>query len=295
MRNRIQRASQRQGSTLEVSGLEEKQEGLFRRLQGLESLLVAYSGGADSAYLAWAAYQVLKKRVLAVTALSPSFSARDRQDAATFVKQTGIPHEFINTNEFENPLYVRNDPSRCYHCKTELFGALTRLAASRGFQAIAYGSNADDAQDFRPGQRAADEYGVLAPLAEGGFTKSEIRLLSRRAGLSVWDRPASACLSSRVPYGQLVTPETLGSIERAEAALRGLGFRQVRVRSYGNLARVEIAPEELPQALQLSVMREMAERVKQAGFTYVCLDLEGYRTGSLNAVLNHREGNSRGR
>jgi uncharacterized protein len=265
--------------------LDEKQELLFRQLRGVGSLVVAYSGGADSAYLAWAAHRMLNPRSLAVTALSPSFSAHDRQQASAFAHDTSLRHEFIETHEFENPLYVANNPNRCYYCKSELFAHLVRLAAARGFAAVAYAANVDDQRDFRPGHRAAAEHGILAPLVEAGLTKTEIRELSRRARLPTWDRPASACLSSRVPYGLSVTPGNLGRIELAETGLRELGFRQFRVRSHDDLARVEIAPNELPRALTLEVTRAIAERVKQAGFTYVCLDLEGYRQGSLNAVL----------
>jgi pyridinium-3,5-biscarboxylic acid mononucleotide sulfurtransferase len=267
------------------AALEKKEEKLFSRLRMLGSLVVAYSGGADSAYLAWAAHRVLGQRTIAVTALSPSFSCHDRDQAMAFAQKAELVHELIDAHELENPLYVKNDPARCYHCKAELFAELIHLARARGFAAVAYGANADDVRDFRPGHRAAAEHGVVAPLAEVELTKSEIRELSRRAGLPSWDRPASACLSSRVPYGVEVTPEILWRIEQAEAGLRELGFRQLRVRSHGDLARVEISPDELSLALELEMARAIAGKVKQAGFTYVCLDLEGYRQGSLNAVL----------
>ena len=266
----------------------EKQEQLFRRLRRLNSLLVAFSGGADSAYLAWAAHRALGERVLAVTALSPSFSAHDRRQAESFVREVGLRHECIETREFDNPLYVANNPDRCYHCKTELFSELVRLAAARGFAAVAYGANADDLHDFRPGHRAAAEYGVLAPLLEARFTKAEIRELSLRAGLSTWERPAASCLSSRVPYGTPVTVENLTRIERAENILRELGFRQFRVRAHQDLARIEIAPAELPRALNLEMARALTERMKPLGFSYVTLDLEGYRQGSLNAALRKK-------
>lgn len=265
-----------------------KQEQLFRRLRRLNSLLVAFSGGADSAYLAWAAHRVLGERVLAVTALSPSFSAHDRRQAESFVREVGLRHECIETREFDNPLYVANNPDRCYHCKTELFSELVRLAAARGFAAIAYGANADDLHDFRPGHRAAAEYGVLAPLLEARLTKAEIRELSLRAGLSTWERPAASCLSSRVPYGTPVTVENLTRIERAENILRELGFQQFRVRAHQDLARIEIAPAELPRALHLEMARALSERIKPLGFSYVTLDLEGYRQGSLNAALRKK-------
>ena len=197
-----------------------KQENLFASLRRLDSLLVAFSGGADSAYLAWAAHQILADRALAITALSASFSRHDRQQAENFIAATGLRHQFIETRELENPLYVANNADRCYHCKDELFDQMDSLARSRQFAAIAYGINADDTRDFRPGHRAAHEHHVLAPLLDAELTKSEIRFLSQRAGLSTWNRPASACLSSRVPYGTAVTPELLDKIDRAEAVLR---------------------------------------------------------------------------
>jgi uncharacterized protein len=266
----------------------EKQEKLAARLQELGSVMVAFSGGADSAYLAWMAHRTLGERALAITALSPSFSAFDRQQAETFVREENLRHEFVETHEFENPLYVVNQADRCYHCKTELFGVLEKLRAARGFGAVTYGVNADDMKDFRPGHRAASESGVVAPLLDAGLTKAEIRELSRRAGLATWDRPASACLSSRVPYGMPVTVETLSRIERAENVLRDYGFRQIRVRSHGELARIEIAVEELPRALQGDMAEEIAERIRETGFMHVTLDPEGYRQGSLNAALKKK-------
>jgi uncharacterized protein len=266
----------------------EKQEKLVARLLELGSVVVAFSGGADSAYLAWMAHQTLGERALAVTALSPSFSAYDRQQTETFARQANLHHEFVETHEFENPLYVVNQADRCYHCKTELFGVLAKVRMARGFGAVTYGVNADDMKDFRPGHRAASEFGVKAPLLDAGLTKGEIRELSRRAGLATWDRPASACLSSRVPYGIPVTVESLARIERAENALRDFGFRQIRVRSHGELARIEIAPDELPRALQADMAEALAERIREIGFTYVTLDLEGYRQGSLNAALKKK-------
>ncbi len=288
MRSETQRSPEEAGEMGSARDPLKKQEQLFRRLRRLNSLLVAFSGGADSAYLAWAAHQVLGERVLAVTALSPSFSAHDRRQAEAFVRETGLRHECIETREFENPLYVANNPDRCYHCKTELFSELVRLAAARGLAAVAYGANADDLRDFRPGHRAAAEYGVLAPLLEARLTKAEIRELSLRAGLSTWERPAASCLSSRVPYGTPVTVEDLTRIERAENILRELGFQQFRVRVHQDLARIEIAPAELPRALHLEMARALIERIKPLGFSYVTLDLEGYRQGSLNAALRKK-------
>jgi uncharacterized protein len=271
----------------ERSGLspEEKEDLLVSGLAGIPSLIVALSGGADSAYLAWAANRALGDRALSVTALSPSFSGHDREVVEQFARQLALRHEFVETHEMDNPAYRANQPDRCYFCKDELFSALDVLASSRGFAAIAYGVNADDMLDFRPGHRAATEHQVLAPLLAAGLAKSEIRLLSRRANLPTWDRPASACLASRVPYGTEVTRERLSLVERGEAILRELGFRQFRVRLHGNLARIEISRDELPRALSQEMAAVIAERLKSAGFAYVTLDLEGYRQGSLNEAL----------
>jgi uncharacterized protein len=263
----------------------EKQRRLFDSLGGLDSLLVAYSGGADSAYLAWAAHRVLGERALAVTALSPSFSRHDREQAEACIRAAGFRHEFIRTQEFENPVYVANGADRCYHCKDELFEQMEALARERNFRAIAYGINADDTRDFRPGHRAAREHRILAPLLDAGLSKQEIRLLSQRAGLPTWDRPASACLASRVPYGTPVTPELLDKIDRAEAALRELGFRQFRVRAHGDLARIELAPAELFRGLDVAIAQQIGARLKSLGFAFVTLDLEGYRQGSFNCLL----------
>jgi uncharacterized protein len=265
---------------------EEKENLLFARLAGVPSLIVALSGGADSAYLAWAAHEALGAGALSVTALSPSYSAHDRAIVEEFVNQRDLRHEFIETHEMDNPSYRANAGDRCYYCKDELFSALDELAHARGFAAVAYGVNADDTLDFRPGHRAATEHRVLAPLLDAALSKAEIRLLSRRAGLPTWDRPASACLSSRLPYGTEVTPERLGLVERGEAELRALGFRQFRVRLHDKLARVEISPDEMPRALVPEMAAAIADRLKAAGFTYVALDLEGYRQGSLNETLS---------
>jgi pyridinium-3,5-biscarboxylic acid mononucleotide sulfurtransferase len=273
------------GSEAGAGSAEEKELLLRQRLAALPSLIVALSGGADSAYLAWAAHRELGERALAVTALSPSYSAHDRSVVADFVARLGLRHEFVETLEMENPAYRANAANRCYFCKDELFTVLDSLAERRSFSALAYGINADDTSDFRPGHRAAAEHRVLAPLLDAGLRKSDIRSLSQRAGLPTWDRPASACLASRVPYGTEVTPERLALIERGEAALRELGFRQFRVRLHDRLARVEIAPDELPRAMSPEMAGSIAAQLKAAGFAYVALDLEGYRQGSLNEAL----------
>jgi uncharacterized protein len=262
-----------------------KEELLISRLAAIPSLLVALSGGADSAYLSWAAQRALGRRALSVTALSPSFSSHDKKMVEEFVAKLGVRHECTETREMENPDYRANGADRCYFCKDELFSVLDRLARSRGFAAVAYGVNADDTLDFRPGHRAATEHQVLAPLLDAGLTKAEIRALSHRAGLPTWDRPASACLASRLPYGTEVTPERLALIERGEAALRDLGFRQFRVRLHETLARVEISPDEMSRALAPEMAATIATRLKSTGFAYVTLDLQGYRQGSLNESL----------
>lgn len=264
---------------------EEKELSLLKQLAEFPSMIVALSGGADSAYLAWAAHRAIGARALSATALSPSYSAHDRAVVEEFVRQLGVRHEFIETHEMENPKYRANAADRCYFCKDELFTALDVMAQERGFAVVAYGVNADDTLDFRPGHRAATEHRVLAPLLDAGLHKADIRLLSQRAGLPTWDRPASACLASRLPYGTEVTPERLALVERAEAALRELGFRQFRVRLHDKLARIEIAPEEMPRALSPEMVASISTRLKAAGFTYVALDLEGYRQGSLNESL----------
>jgi len=268
---------------------EQKETSLLERLAEAKSLIVALSGGADSAYLAWAAQRALGGRALSVTALSPSFSAHDRAAVDEFVRTFRIHHEFVDTHEMENPAYRANAADRCFYCKDELFSVLDAMALQRGFAGTAYGVNADDTLDFRPGHRAAKEHRVLAPLLDVGLRKTEIRHLSRGAGLPTWDRPASACLASRVPYGTEVTPERLTLIERGEAALRDLGFRQFRVRLHDKLARVEIAPEEMDRAFSRETSAAISQALKRAGFTYVALDLEGYRQGSLNETLPHQK------
>jgi uncharacterized protein len=268
-----------------ADGLREKAEALGRNLTSLGSSLVAYSGGVDSAYLAWAARQTLGDKMLAVLADSPSLAEFQKRDAIQFARDYGIPLEVIRTEEFDNADYTKNAPDRCFHCKDELFAKLAEMAKQRGFASIIYGVNADDTSDFRPGHRVAAQYGVRSPLLEAGLTKAEIRELARDAGLPVWDRPAAACLSSRIPYGTPVTIQNLKQVETGEDALRQLGFRQFRVRHHGDLVRIEIAPDELLAALDPQMARKFTELFKRLGYQYVTLDLEGYRTGSLNEVL----------
>ncbi len=268
-----------------MTEVESKERRLEEQLKTVPSLLVAYSGGVDSAYLAYAAHQALGQRMLAVTALSASYSARDREEAEKCVARFKLPHEFIETDELSNAAYRANNPDRCYFCKDELFEKLDELAEQRGFSAVAYGVNLDDQGDWRPGQRAAREHRVLTPLVDAQLTKADIRELARRAGLPVWDRPASACLSSRIAYGIEVTPERLNVVEKGEEALRSLGFRQFRVRYHEKLVRLEIAPDELPRALSPEMARQFVEVFKALGFTFVTLDLEGYRQGSFNTHL----------
>lgn len=262
-----------------------KQARLAEDLKAIPSLIVAYSGGVDSAYLAYAAHRALGERMLAVTALSESFSARDREAAESCARRFHLPHEYIHTDELSDPRYRANNPNRCFFCKDELFNKLDALAATRGFAAVAYGVNVDDQGDWRPGHRAARDHAVLTPLLAAQMTKADIRALAQEAGLPVWDRPASACLSSRIAYGLEVTPERLAVIEKGEEAMRALGFRQFRVRHHGNLVRLEIAPEEVERALSLEMSAEFVKVFKPLGFAYVTLDLEGYRRGSLNTGI----------
>ena len=262
-----------------------KQERLFSILRSMDRVLVAYSGGTDSAYLAWAANRVLGAGALAVTADSASIPESHKRDAEAFVKRYGIRHRYIETNEFDNPDYVRNDANRCFHCKDELFSQLSKTGSALGFEHITYGVNVDDTKDFRPGHRAAKEHGVRAPLLEAGLAKADIRALSRHEGLPTWDRPAAACLSSRIPYGTTVTKEKVKLVEKGEEALKSLGFKIYRVRYHGELVRIEIGRDELARALDVEMAAKLTDVFKSLGFHYVTLDLEGYRLGSLNEVL----------
>ena len=273
------------GKTLETNSLKFKAEFLLENLVALDSILVAYSGGVDSAYLAWSARQALGDRMLAVLADSPSLAEFQKRDAIDFARRFDIPLEIIHTSEFDDPDYVKNAPDRCFHCKDELFIKLVKIARERGFDSIVYGVNADDTLDFRPGHKAAAKHGVRAPLLDAGLTKNDIRFLAQQAGLPVWDRPASACLSSRIPYGTPVTIQNIKKVENGEDAIRALGFRQFRVRHHGEVVRIEIAPEELPKALSVDMAQRLTASFKKLGYKFVTLDLEGYRTGSLNEVL----------
>lgn len=274
-----------QPSPIDPAALAAKQELLFDLLRGLKRVLVAYSGGTDSAYLAWAAKQALGDAAIAITADSPSIPESHKRDAAALAVQFGIRHEVIQTYEFDNPAYAANNSDRCFHCKDELFRRLEEEAPRFGGAAIVYGVNVDDLGDYRPGQNAAKLHQAKAPLVESGLTKAEIRELSRLAGLPTWDRPASACLSSRIPYGTEVTAERIKTIETAEERVKSLGFRQFRVRYHGELARIEIERSEMEKALDLEMCGRLTALFEDLGFTYVALDLKGYRQGAMNEVL----------
>jgi uncharacterized protein len=269
----------------EDSELNAKEDSLLRSLRSLGRVIIAYSGGTDSAYLAWAAHRALGEQAIAITADSASIPESHKRDAEAFAREVGFRHEYITTDEFNNPDYARNDKDRCFHCKDELFTQLEVYARGRGYEHVVYGVNKDDLGDYRPGQRAAKLHNVKAPLMETGLTKAEIRELARRAGLSIWDRPAAACLSSRVPYGTPVTVKTVKTIEQGEEAIKALGFRQFRVRFHGDLVRIEIAKDELPRAMTPEYFDEFARIFKPLGFHYVTVDVEGYRQGSLNAAI----------
>jgi len=269
--------------------IEAKQALLEAHLRKLGRVLIAYSGGVDSAYLAWAAHQSLGDRMLAIIADSPSLARTQLADAIAFAREQAIPLEVVATSELDRPEYVRNDAQRCFFCKDELFTLMEELRVARGFDAIAYGVNSDDQGDFRPGQKAASAHHIVAPLLDAALTKEEIRALARSARLRIWDKPASACLSSRIEYGRPVTRQALGAVEKGEDALRALGFRQFRVRHHGEIVRIEIARDELPRALDPAMAAEFTSIFQALGFKFVTLDLAGFRSGSMNALLSAEE------
>jgi uncharacterized protein len=270
---------------LEVSSAAKRAE-LERVLLGMATVMVAYSGGVDSAYLAYAACETLgREKVLAVLADSPSLARSQKRDAVAFAEELRIPLLVVATHEMEQEAYTRNDAQRCFHCKDELFEVIERERQKTGFAAVVYGLNADDTKDYRPGHGAATKHQVRAPLAEAGLDKADVRALAAEAGLRVWDKPASACLSSRIEYGRKVTPQALQQVEEAEEALRALGMVRFRVRHHGTVARVEIAPEEMAEWLSATGFRAISDRVRAAGFQFVSVDCDGYRTGAMNEVL----------
>ena len=271
-----------------AADLERKESALYAALAELPSLIVAYSGGVDSAYLAYAATRVLGDRVVCVTADSASYPERHRQMAARLAQEFGFRHESIRTDEMSRPEYRANPANRCYFCKQELYTHLAALARERGIPAVADGSNADDRGDYRPGRQAAREFAVISPLDAADLTKDEIRELSHRAGLPTWDEPASACLSSRIPYFSEVTDQKLRTIEAAEAVLRGMGFRICRVRHHDSIARLEFGQDEIARAIEPEVAAAIDRELRALGYAHVTVDLRGYRLGSLNEALRLR-------
>lgn len=265
--------------------LNEKLRLLRENLRGTGGIAIAYSGGVDSTFLAAVARQELKDRAIAVTALSPLYPEREQKEAAKLASLLGIRHETFASNELNIPGFAENSAERCYYCKKELFTMLREIACRHGIKTIADGTNADDLNDYRPGRRAAEEFNVLSPLLEVGLGKQEIRNLSRQMGLPTADKPAFACLASRFPYGSRITKEKLKAVDMVEEKLRNLGFRQVRVRHHGEIVRIEVEPNEVGRMCEQEVREKVVQAVKEAGFLYVAVDLEGYRTGSLNAML----------
>ncbi|MBN2125195.1 MAG: ATP-dependent sacrificial sulfur transferase LarE [Deltaproteobacteria bacterium] len=263
----------------------EKMANLSRSLEGLDSLVVAFSGGVDSTFLLTLAHRALGERVLAVTAKADMFPAREQEEALAFVRQAGIPHLLLETGQMNLPEFLANTPDRCYHCKRLLFLALKRIAEQKGMAHVAHGANVEDLDDYRPGSRAAEEIGILGPLVEAGLGKEEIRHLSESMGLPTWDKPSMACLASRIPYGEPVTPEKLRMIERAEAVLSSCGIRQCRVRLHGTVARIEVPTPDMAELAKGRFREILVRKFRQIGFRYVSLDLEGYRSGSMNRTL----------
>lgn len=274
-----------QTARLETATAEQKEERLVEILRELESVVVGFSGGVDSAYLAYMANRVLGRKALCVTAISPSYPEFQKKETAQFVEQFGLNHLEIESEELDNPSYRENAPNRCYFCKSELFTKLEALAAARNYHTVIDGTNYDDLGDYRPGRSAAKEHQVRSPLLEADMTKVDIRELSRKAGLPTWDKPALPCLSSRFPYGTTISAEKLSIVDRGETVLRDFGFRIFRVRYHEELVRLEFSPEELPKALNVTMAAILVTRFKALGFKYVTIDLEGYRSGSLNEVL----------
>lgn len=268
--------------------MKDKEQRLKEIIARQGSMVVAYSGGVDSTYLAVIAHEMLGDRALAVTGVSSSLAQGEKEEAVSLAQRLGFRHRLLETHEMENPLYVANNTNRCYFCKDELFGQLTQLAAQEGYGSVADGFNLDDLKDFRPGHKAGAKYNVLSPLNDAELTKADIRLYSRERGLPTWDKPAMACLSSRFPYGTPIDLESLRRIDTAETFLRGLGFRQLRVRHHDSIARIEVEPVDLPRLLEPQVRDQVVRKLRELGYLYITLDLVGYRSGSLNEALRDR-------
>jgi pyridinium-3,5-biscarboxylic acid mononucleotide sulfurtransferase len=265
--------------------IDEKWDRLRSLLRGMEMAVLAYSGGVDSSVLLRAASEILGQNLIAVTAISETYPPAELEPAKIFAESLGVRHRILTTEELVRDEFSRNEPDRCYHCKRELFSKLRQIAVAEGITYILDGSNIDDLRDYRPGRKAAAEFSVRSPLAEAGIAKREVRSLARRMGLPMWDKPSLACLSSRIPYGTPITREVLKNIQAAEDVIRDLGIRQVRVRHHGDTARIEVEQEDLVRLAAGNVRQRIVDALKELGYIYICLDLEGYRTGSLNALL----------